>query len=262
MAKKSRSATRVLDVLGFFLQRPDQSFTFTQVITALGLSKATGHAILLSFVEGGYLERLPNRTFATGPALAGLKPQAAPPMAAANREMRLLADEFDVIASALFLEGDHMIVRDRAASVANLGLAEAASGRPYPLYPWGCVFHMNRPDMEIAWLLENESGILSEETKDDVRLGIRFVQANGFIASVTHDFFSPALGTPSEERLIANLRLDQSYHLRFLIAPVIEQNRDPVFALSLFGFRQPMTGGQVLKLGARLREACARIGDA
>ena len=124
MARSSPGVRRVAAILNFMADHPGQSFALTELVRALKLSSATCHALLTGLVEVGYLYRASDKTYVLGPALAAIARTAAAnfsPLQVAQPEMRQLADRFDVVCSAVFLEGDSIVIRERAASVSHVG---------------------------------------------------------------------------------------------------------------------------------------------
>eukprot|EP00456_Euglypha_rotunda_P003034 TRINITY_DN105420_c0_g2_i1.p2 TRINITY_DN105420_c0_g2~~TRINITY_DN105420_c0_g2_i1.p2 ORF type:complete len:111 (-),score=19.28 TRINITY_DN105420_c0_g2_i1:10-342(-) len=57
MARSSPGVKRIVSILNFFADHPEQAFTLTDLVRALKLSRATCHALLTGLVESGYLYR-------------------------------------------------------------------------------------------------------------------------------------------------------------------------------------------------------------
>jgi len=264
MTRQSPAVGRIVSILNFFVEHPEQGFTLTQIIKSLRLSRATCHALLVGLVDAGYLYRRPDKSYVLGPALISLTVNAQQhfsPFAVARQEMRMLADELDVVAAALFREDDEVVVRERASSLTHLGSAPA--GARYPLHPWGSFFLIPLPDEEFAEELERARPPLSEEMRETVRQQMRFARQHGFVAAVPpgDDAGQPELGRviiPSG-RFLTELNPDQTYKLSFLVAPVMNERARVAFGLALSGFTRPLTGAEIAAVGFRLREACRRI---
>ncbi|MFD2135638.1 helix-turn-helix domain-containing protein [Novosphingobium resinovorum] len=124
MSRSSPGVARVAAILNFIADHPGQAFALTDLVRALKLSRATCHALLTGLVDVGYLYRTTDKTYVLGPALAAIGRTAAAhfsPLQVAQPEMRSLADEFDVVCGAYFLEGDVIHLRERAASLSHIG---------------------------------------------------------------------------------------------------------------------------------------------
>src|SRR3546814_12729356 len=70
MARTSPGVQRIVSILNFFADHPEQSFTLTDLVRALKLSRATCHALLTGLVEAGYLDRSHDKSFVLGATLA------------------------------------------------------------------------------------------------------------------------------------------------------------------------------------------------
>jgi DNA-binding IclR family transcriptional regulator len=161
MTRFSPAVTRTVAVLNFFAEHPDQSFTLTDIVKALRLSRATCHALLAALVDVGYLYRDSNKNHVLGPALASIGRIALEhfsPLQAARPEMRKLADEFDAVCSAIFRDRDEIVVRERAASASHIGWTTISTpSRRTPLAPpLGNVF--------MAWTSAHEVDTCSQRT--------------------------------------------------------------------------------------------------
>ena len=262
MSRQSPAVERIVAILNFFIEHSRAAFTLTQVAKSLRLSRATTLSILLGLVDAGYLYRRPDKSYVFGPVLQSLAAGASQPLAplaVASQEMRALADELDIVASALVLEGDDVVVHERAASVSHLG-ASLSPLRRYPVHPWGSAFLIPLSDGEIAEKLGRLKPPLPAQVRRNVRMGIEFARRHQFIAVLAAEDEEPQpdLSLPTG-RFVSHLDPDETYGLKFVVAPVLGLAGEAPFAISLFGFRRPMTGGQSMETGRRLLETCERI---
>src|ERR1700722_3522749 len=72
MARFSPGVRRIVAILNFFADHPKQSFTLTDLVRALKLSRATCHALLAGLVESGYLYRTADKSYVIGPTLVSI----------------------------------------------------------------------------------------------------------------------------------------------------------------------------------------------
>ena len=124
MSRSSPGVKRVAAILNFIADHPGQAFALTDLVRALKLSRATCHALLTGLVDVGYLYRTSDKAYVLGPALAAIGRTAAQhfsPLQVAQPEMRKLADEFNVLCGAYFLDDSVVHLRDRAASASHVG---------------------------------------------------------------------------------------------------------------------------------------------
>ncbi len=258
MTKKSPAVARVVAVLSFFLEHPQQAFTLTQVVKSLRLSRATTHTILLGLVDAGFLYRRPDKSYLLGPVLHSLAAGAQrhfSPLSIANLEMRAIADELDVVASALFAEGDEVVVRERAASVNHLGWGNMDS-RHYALLPNGSVFLLPRSDEEVAERIAGAKPALSARQQEDVHHQLAFGRRHGFIVGLRDDDAEkpPLTSYPTD-------LAEGEHHVGFMVAPVPGAAGEVVMAISLQGLPERMSREQVLATGERLKQTCRRVTD-
>jgi DNA-binding IclR family transcriptional regulator len=267
MTRLSPAVGRIVSVLNFFAEHPQQAFTLTQIVKSLRLSRATCHALLIGLVEGGYLYRNADKSYVLGPALLALARNAQAhfsPLDVARQEMRMLADELDVVAAALFIDREEIVVRERAASLTHLGWAPPP-GQRYPMHPWGTAFLTPLPDGEVEEAFDRASPALSGPERADERAQVAFARSRGYVFGVHRsDRPHPPVSFDSEVRgsggrIATDMAPDESYALQFLVAPVMNERGRVAFCIALYGFGRMYTGAEVAAVGDRLVEACRRI---
>lgn len=267
MSRLNPGVARTVAVLNFFADHASQAFTLTDVLRALKLSRATGHSLLGALAEEGYLYRNPDKSYTLGPALIRVGAAARAglnPLQAAMPEMRRLADELDVVCSAVFREGDNAVVRERASSMSHLGWA-AQVARTVPLDPpFGIVFMAwDTPERIDRWLARIGD---DAAMRDRVRAGLDFPRRHGFSPGLRTEHLrgdaharSLAHRVDKTDYLVNSLDAGATYDLAFVTAPVFDASGDVAFALGLMGFTRPVGGAQVVEIGTRLRQSCDRV---
>lgn len=265
MTRLSPAVGRIVSVLNFFAEHPQQAFTLTQIVKSLRLSRATCHALLVGLVEGGYLYRNPDKSYVLGPALLALARTAQQhfsPLDVARQEMRGLADELDVVIAAFFLEQGEVVVRERAASVAHLGWAPPS--QRYPVYPWGNAFMAALSATEIEAWLDKMTPALSATERLACRRQVEFLRSHGYMFAAHQS--SENESAPAGEVMraqagsfVTELESDRLYPLQFFTAPVMNEQGKVAFALALYGFARAYSGAEVAAIGERLRETCGRV---
>jgi DNA-binding IclR family transcriptional regulator len=272
MARSSPGVRRIVAILNFFADHPTESFTLSDLVRALKLSRATCHGLLTGLVEAGYLYRTSDRGYLLGPALVSVGEVAKAhysPLKAAQPEMRLLADEFDTVCSAAFREGKDVVIRERASAVSHLGFS-MPRGTRLPLLPqFAGNFFGWAPANEVkAWLDE-----LDPPPSDNQRValdkGIAFVRKYGFLCAErnTREGMDPRSTQWLYENAYADAPLqpifeidpDKRYKLSWLNAPVFNTERSVEFVMGVQGFSGEFTGAKVLSIGQRVRDACDRV---
>jgi DNA-binding IclR family transcriptional regulator len=274
MARSSPGVQRVAAILNFIVDHPGQSFTLTDLVRALKLSRATCHALLTGLVEVGYLYRASDKNYMLGPALASIGRialQHASPLQVAQPEMRALADEFDAICAAYFREGDDIIVRDRAASVSHVGWSIPSGTRLKLRAPFSSIFYAWRPEAEAKAWLDATTPPPTAEHRHSMMQGMSFLRENGYSAHV-HNPNATRFDRPPEQVfreevsvfptvILPEIDDAQHYPLVSVIAPVFELRGQIAFVLGLSGFTQTTQGAEIRRIGERLVAACGRISN-
>ncbi len=272
MSRTSPGVRRVVSILNFFADHPGQSFTLTDLVRALKLSRATCHGLLAGLVEAGYLYRTSDKAYLLGPALVSIGEVAKAhfsPLQAAQPEMRALADEFDVTCSATFRERGDVVIRERATAVSHLGNS-VPRGTRLPLAPqFASLFFVWAPQDEVdGWLDETEPAP-SPEQREAMQQGILFAREHGFLFSIRNPSVEGESGSADwlhEKRyentpVLPQFALDPEaeYRLVFVQAPVFDARRRVAFVIGLQGYSRLYTGTEVAHIGRRLCEARDRI---
>jgi DNA-binding IclR family transcriptional regulator len=259
-------------ILNFFSDHPGQAFTFTDLVRALKLSRATCHALLAGLVESGYLYRTQDKSYVIGTTLVSIgriAQQHLSPLQVAQPEMRVLADEFDAICSAIFREGDEVIVRARAAALSHLGWSSPQGARMLLRAPFSAIYYAWAPKAEAdAWLAQavpaptlEQRGAMFEAMAFAREHGFCFYVRNPRVAE-SRQAPESAFGAEHSEFPVAlpsALKADHEYQLSAVVAPVFDENHQVAIVLALNGFVARIRGAQVEKIGRRLHETCDRI---
>ncbi|MCE7795438.1 helix-turn-helix domain-containing protein [Sphingobium sufflavum] len=272
MSRSSPGVRRVVAILNFFADHPGQTFTLTDLVRALKLSRATCHGLLAGLVDAGYLYRTSDKSYLLGPALVAIGEGAKAhfsPLQAAQPEMRVLADAFDLTCSATFRERTDVVIRERATAVSHLGNS-VPRGTRLPLAPqFASLFFPWAPQAEVdAWLEEVEPAP-SPEQIDAMRQGIAFIRENGFLFSIRNPSVEGESGSSDwlQDSRYENtpvlpqfaLNPDADYRLVFVQTPVLDARRQVAFVIGLQGYSRLYKGSEVQTIGQRLCEARDRI---
>jgi DNA-binding IclR family transcriptional regulator len=271
MPRSSPGVRRIVSILNFFAAHPRESFTLTDLVRALKLSRATCHGLLAGLVESGYLYRTSDRGYLLGPALVSIGEVAQAhysPLKAAQPEMRILADEFDTVCSASFREGREVVVRERASAISHLGFSVPRGWRA-PLLPQfaGAFFVWSAPEEVRAWL-DDLNPAPSNSQRAALEKSIILIRRYGFFCaqrsgSVVDPQSSEWVfkGAYEEAPLLPIFEIDaeKSYELSWVMAPVLDTSRNTAFVIGVQGFTGQSTGARILSIGRRVCEACERI---
>jgi DNA-binding IclR family transcriptional regulator len=273
MSRSSPGVRRVAAILNFIADHPGQAFALTDLVRALKLSRATCHALLTGLVDVGYLYRTGDKTYVLGPALAAIGRTAAEhfsPLQVAQPEMRSIADDFDVVCGAYFLEGDNMHLRERATSANHVGYPVPLGTRMPLTTVQASVFFARVPKDAGAWLERNIPDA-DEERSAALFEGMAFVREHGFLALLRRpgpswddaDTVSRLRTARDDPPVLPLLAIDDAerYSLAAIMAPIYDARGRTSISLLMAGFHGPLTGDKLREAGERLSAACQRVSD-
>jgi len=273
MSRSSPGVKRVAAILNFIADHPGQAFALTDLVRALKLSRATCHALLTGLVDVGYLYRTSDKTYVLGPALAAIGRTAAQhfsPLQVAQPEMRKLADEFNVLCGAYFLDDAVVHLRDRAASVSHVGYPVPLGARFKLHEALAPVFFADAEKGLDNWLRSTDF-VPGDAQKDLFLNAAAAVRENGYLvierkAGFTMDDaqYDADVATSVAElpiRVLTSLSEDRPYSVAAIMAPVMDEKGRASFALGLTGFYSTMSAQRVRHAGEQLRDACERVSD-
>jgi DNA-binding IclR family transcriptional regulator len=240
----------------------------TDIVKALKLNRATCHAILAALVETDYLYRASDKSYLLGPALhriARVAGDEVSPLQAASPEMRTLADAYDAVCSACFLEKAEFVVRQRAASASHIDWAMAPPRR-YPAHAlMGGIFLAWSTKADIRKWLEN-IGPASNEEQLHLMEALKFPHKHGYVIGLRKRSFSnyPDIDHSGprfqeSEYIVKEIEPMDPYDVVFLTAPVFDNRSRVAFSLVLTGLAKPLSGAKVIAIGKTLRASCDRI---
>lgn len=269
MSRSSPGVARVAAILNFIADHPGQAFALTDLVRALKLSRATCHALLTGLVDVGYLYRTTDKTYVLGPALASIGRTAAEhfsPLQVAQPEMRSLADEFDIVCGAYFLEGDTIHLRERAASLSHVGYP-VPMGTRMPLRWIQAISFFARSQRDAdAWIARANPAPGAEQLAQ-MHAAMAFVREHGFVPLLRRPGTTAAeepagIRAASEDPpVVPATEFDdgRAYPLMALMAPIYDSRDRVTISLVMAGFHEAMTGAEIRAAGRRLAEASERI---
>ena len=234
MSRSSPGVWRVAAILNFIADHPGQAFALTDLVRALKLSRATCHALLTGLVEVGYLYRTTDKTYVLGPALTAIGLTAAEhfsPLQVAKPEMRSIADAYDVVCAAYFLEGDMMHLRDRAASASHVAYPVPLGMQMKLRSTQAAVYHAWSPKDAEVWLeganprpSPDKIALMFEAWNLPVRMNLSSLCANpGWCsASPTNERLSSAETDDLPVVPCARVDAGSVYPVAALMAPVFD----------------------------------------
>lgn len=273
MARPSPGVARVVGVLDFLAEHPDEVFNLSELCRRVDMNKATGHSLLGELTDAGYLVRDPvDKTYGLGPRLLAVGLAAGHNerivLSRARRHLRRLADELGVRCVASTLRGDDIVILEVAGRERPFRTSIQAGHRLPFVPPVGTVF--------IAWGTEAETERWLDRAGDDVTGSTRATY-RAALEAVRRRGCSLSLDGPARQRLETALGDDQpgavadavhdlvrekyflldldkraDYELSFLAAPVFGPDGRVVLAVTVYDLPPTSSAADVEALIARV----------
>jgi DNA-binding IclR family transcriptional regulator len=283
----SPAVLRALDVLEHLRDRPEESFTLSELARRLGLPRATAHAVLLALAKRGYVTRRgTTHEYRLGAAclrLGEAARAAAPVLDVAQVESRALAEStgFCIAAGGLVDGNVTVLLVEEAAGPFGVSIRP---GHAVPMQPpFGSVFVAWDAEAVEPWL-ETLRPALRPAEKARYRRTLASMRRRGYGINV-HTTRQPALAmdvidadagsAQSRERreklirtfahsefLVDALDAAGSYRLALLSAPVFDPSGAVTLELMLLGPPYDLPASEVERLGRALQAAARRTSEA
>jgi DNA-binding IclR family transcriptional regulator len=255
VARPSPGVARVVGVLDFLAEHPDEVFNLSELCRRVDMNKATAHSLLGELTDAGYLVRDPvDKTYGLGPRLlaiglaAGHDERAV--LSRARRHLRRLAGELDARCVASTVRGDDIVILEVAGRERPFRTSIQAGHRLPFVPPVGTVFIAWSPEAEIERWLGRAGDDVAATNLATYRAAIDAVRRKGC---------SLSLDGPARRRLEAVLGGDEpgavaeavhdlvrepyflldvdagaDYELSFLAAPVFGPDGRVVLAITVY----------------------------
>jgi len=188
MPRSSPGVARVVGVLDFLAEHPDEVFNLSELCRRVDLNKATAHSLLGELTDAGYLVRDPvDKTYGLGPRLLAVGLAAGHSerlvLSRARRHLRRLASDLDVRCVASTRRGDDIVILEVAGRDRPFGMS-IQPGHQLPLVPpVGTVFIAWSSETEIErWLGRGGDEVATNETT--YRAALEAVRRRGCSLSV------------------------------------------------------------------------------
>jgi DNA-binding IclR family transcriptional regulator len=283
-SKTSPSADRTIRILDYLAAHSEQSFTFSELRRALGMSSGTLHALLASLVNASYVRRSPERlTYTLGPALLGLGAAARSGYRLADDltpAMEQVSAELGLTCHAAVAQGSEMVVIARSGPVEPFG-RRVRVGERYPLVPPFGVAYVAWSDQEAidAYLARSEPP-LSGPDKERCQRALVHVRQRGYSISLnpstrhrvaaliegSDTWSSTELGAllaelAHEEYVLADVAPGSTYDVVAMTAPVFGPDGSVLALVSLANFTKAVSAEEIPRLAAYLHRAATVSGS-
>jgi DNA-binding IclR family transcriptional regulator len=287
MARPAPGIERAVNVLNFLAAHPDEEFTLSELARRLHLNKATSHAMLAALTDAGYLLRHPaRRTYTLGPALIALGNAAQFQFEAvefARDEMRSLSEQLGLECLASTAVGDEIVIVARAGTPQPLGVSVQLGQRLPLVPPLGTVFLAWAEPTEIDRWLRRLGPSADPAQLERCRAALAAVRERGYAVALEADARArlgravaelaqaPSRGRGrevveelveelgQEEYILLELEHAATYRINHISAPVFGPEGKVELTLTLVGFRDQLSAGQVPEYAERLLAAAVTV---
>jgi len=184
MEPSSPPTDRVLRILQLLASRPFEAFSLSDLVRDLGMTRATGHAIVTTLVRGGHLVRHPvTKTLSLGPAWIAVgraAEQAFPEVVHAFGEATKLAQSRGVLCSISAVVGGEIVILGTGGGTVGDSAAPRVGQRIPFVPPYGSSALVPASEQELeAWLSRAAPGTAPEERARH-RRRVETVRARGY----------------------------------------------------------------------------------
>jgi DNA-binding IclR family transcriptional regulator len=280
VARPSPGVARVVAVLDFLAEHPEEVFSLSELCRHVDLNKATAHSLLAELTDAGYLVRDPvEKTYALGPRLLAIGLAAARNERAvvnrARRHLRRLATELDVRCVASTLRGDEIVILDVAGRDRPFQLSIQPGNRVPCVPPVGTVFMAWATESEVERWLARADDDLTQADRDGYLAALAAVRRRScslsldggartrleraMIGDETGPIVDAVHDLGQEAYLLVDLDPDRPYELSHLAAPVFGADGQVVLALTIYDLPTTSSGTDVEALIERLHAAAGAV---
>jgi DNA-binding IclR family transcriptional regulator len=280
MARPSPGVARVVGVLDFLAEHPDEVFNLSELCRRIDMNKATAHSLLGELTDAGYLVRDPvDKTYGLGPRLlavglaAGHNERAV--LSRARRHLRRLAGELDARCVASTRRGDDIVILEVAGRERPFRTSIQAGHRLPFVPPVGTVFIAWSTEAEIERWLARGGDEIAATNQVTYRAALEAVRRRGCSLSLdgpARQRLELALGGDEsgavaeavhdlvrEKYFLLDLDQGADYELSFLAAPVFGPDGRVVLAVTVYDLPPTSSAADVEALTRQVLGTTAAI---
>jgi DNA-binding IclR family transcriptional regulator len=293
ISRTSPAVERSLAILNFLAEHESSGFTGSELCRRLGLAKATGHTILTTLLQAGFVSRNAGREYSLGPAVIPLGEAASSQnraVAIARGEMELLADKLGLgCVLTTVVEDSILVVGKTSFEEQRSELLVLTFAKRIPLVaPIGAIFVAWWDDQRIEHWLDAVTKGWETERAQRLIMNLSVVRARGYsVSAIANDSVERvrkllASVNPlsdegdlsatfeqfvdqvqySEGYMVGELGPNVRYDLSSIAAPVFDRSGKVILALTLKGFTAPVDQTEIENLGAAVLRTTGAITDA
>ncbi len=288
MPRRSSTTARVIAVLEYLTDRPNETFGLSELARELKINKATLLTVVTTLIDSGWLLQHPKRkTYGLGPRVIAAGAAATmrfPDTSAAGPHLNKLAEELQAGCVVVGVQDAQMVVLDRAGFADPLhGLTRLGVRMPFAP-PYGLALAAWFPPERHEVWQANATPPVGNEERARLRDGVRLAHERGFVVGAdlpaghelddpVHELRLASLDTDPKlfNRLaqamretgyyVGDIDKNKTYRANHVSAPVRTAVGVPEVALMVPLYSGETTGARLLEIGERLAEAGRQIAD-
>jgi DNA-binding IclR family transcriptional regulator len=280
--RPSPGVARVVSVLDFLADRPEETYSLSELCRQVGINKATAHALLGELTDAGYLVRDPvDKTYGLGPRLLAVGMSAGrserTTINRARPHMRRLATELDVRCVASALRGDELVILEVAGRDRPFRTSLQPGHRVPCAPPIGTVFVAWAAERSVQRWLARAGDDLTEASRSWYLDAVAAARRRGCSLSldgqararleqamVDSRLLHDAVHELSQEAYLVVDDLDpsQTYPLSHVAAPVFGLDGQVAMALTIYDLPGSLSVDEIDALTGRVRAAARAVTEA
>lgn len=286
MPRRSGTTARVVAVLEYLTDRPNETFGLSELSRELEINKATLLSVVTTLIDAGWLLQHPKRkTYGLGPRVIAAGAAATlrfPDTSAAGPYLDRLAEELQSGCVVLGVQDAQMVVLDRAGFADPLHGLTRLGVRISFAPPHGLALAAWFPPEQHDVWQANANPPLTDDERERLREAVRLAHERGFVVGTdlpvgheldrsVHELRQTSLDTDPElfSQLAQAMRATGyylgaiephgTYRANHVSAPVRTATGVPEVALAVPLFSGETTGARLLEIGTRLADAGREI---
>jgi len=288
MPRRSGTTTRVVAVLEYLTDRPDETFGLSELSRELDINKATLLTVVTTLIDAGWLLQHPKRkTYGLGPRVIAAGAAATmrfPDTSAAGPHLERLAAELQAGCVVVGVQDAQMVVLDRAGFADPLhGLTRLGVRMPFAP-PYGLALAAWYPPERHGVWQANASPPVGADERARLREAVELAHERGFVVGADlpegHDLDRPVhdlrlASLDTDPKLLAEMARamrqtgyyvgaidpERTYRANHVSAPVRTATGVPEVALMVPLYSGETAGSRLLEIGMRLATAGREIAD-
>lgn len=288
MARPALSGSRTIEILNLLAAHPNQAFTLTELANRLEINLASAHAVLAALTDAGYLVRHPShKTYELGPLLIPIGRAASERHAVVEVARTALTE----LTAGTALEGlvvgatrSELVILERVGKPLAPGQVTTIGQRIALVPPMGAAFVATaqrdavdewarraaptvgkRSDLESILSAVRARGFsvgLAAQDRRRMRAALRELQETPGSSIARSQLDDTISALSRSETVLGSIDRRRSYAVAHVAAPIFDEHGAVSVAVYLMGFRAPVHGSELERIGSGLAASATTVSRA